>query len=268
MTSFFLKRGIHLFVTTAGRTNQQMIEKTIATANRLGVEYIPRKKKSVLRLQEERNSDCLVVGKERLELFPLGSPQPFFFHPNSAMFRIRRLLNGAHDPFAHAARLEAGMSFLDCTLGLASDSIIASFLVGDGGLVTGTEGQKYLAYVVKEGLQTWDSGLEVMNKAMARIHVIHINSLDYLKSLPRDSVDCVYFDPMFEESILESDGIKALGNLALYHDLTKDMVAEALRVARNRVILKDHFKSKRFEAFGFDVYRRKTAKFHFGVLEK
>lgn len=257
-----------MFVTTAGRTNQQMVNRTISIANYLGVEYIPRKKKSVIRLQEEWKGDCLVVGKERLELFPLGSTQPFFFHPNSAMFRIRRLLFGEHDPFAEAAKLEKGMSFLDCTLGLASDSIIASFLVGDEGTVTGTEGQKYLAYVVKEGLQTWDSGLEAMNKAMAKIQVIHINSFDYLKGLPSESVDCVYFDPMFEEKILESDGIKALGNLALYHDLTEDLVAEALRVARCRVILKDHYKSKRFEVFGFDVYRRKTAKFHFGVLEK
>lgn len=245
-----------------------MVNRTISIANYLGVEYISRNKKSVIRLQEEWKSDCLVVGKERLELFPLGSTQPFFFHPNSAMFRIRRLLNGEHDPFADAAKLEKGMSFLDCTLGLASDSIIASFLVGDEGMVTGTEGQKYLAYVVNEGLQTWDSGLEAMNKAMARIRVLHINSLDYLKVLPSESVDCVYFDPMFEEKILESDGIQALGNLALYHDLTEDLIAEALRVARCRVILKDHYKSNRFEVFGFDVYRRKTAKFHFGVLEK
>jgi hypothetical protein len=257
-----------LFVTTAGRTNQQMIEKTVAMATELGVEYIPRKKKSVLRLQEEWKSDCLVVGKDRLELFTIGSTQPFFFHPNSAMFRIKRLLNGEHDPFVNAAKLELGMSFLDCTLGLASDSIIASFLVGDEGTVTGTEGQKYLAYVVKAGMKTWDSGLEAMNKAMARIQVLHINSRDYLKCLPNESVDCVYFDPMFEETILESDGIKSLGNLALYQDLTEDLITEALRVARCRVILKDHYKSKRFDAYGFDVHRRKTAKFHFGVIEK
>lgn len=257
-----------MFVTTAGRTNDEMIVKAKETAKRLNASYIPRKKKSVLRLQDEINSDCLVVGKERLELFPQGSSQPFFFHPNSAMFRIKRLINGEHDPFADAAKLEKGMSFLDCTLGLASDSIVASYLVGENGTVTGTEGQKYLAYVVKEGLLSWESGFEVMNKAMARIKVIHINSLDYLRSLPNEAVDCVYFDPMFEESILESDGIKALGHLALYQDLNTETINEALRVAKRRVILKDHYKSKRFEAYGFVAHRRKTAKFHFGVLEK
>jgi Putative SAM-dependent methyltransferase len=257
-----------MFVTTAGRTDQPMIEAAKEIATRLEVPYITRNKKSILRLQEEANSDCFVVGKERLELYSKGSTQPFFFHPNSAMFRIKRLLNGEHDPFAEASRLSRGMTFLDCTLGLASDSIVASLLVGLEGKVTGIEGKKYLAFIVEEGLKTWDSGLPVMNKAMENIHVIQKDSLDYLMSQQNESVDCVYFDPMFEEGISESDGIKALGRLALYHDLNEETISEALRVAKRRVILKDHYKSNRFEKYGFDVLRRKTAKFHFGVLEK
>jgi predicted methyltransferase len=257
-----------MFVTTAGRTNQQMIEKAMEMAERLAVPYIPRRKKSIQTLQKETNRECMVVGKERLELFPFGAEQPFFFHPNSAMFRIKRLVNGEHDPFAEAAQLTKGMTFLDCTLGLASDSIVASYLVGDDGRVTGTEGQKYLAFMVKEGLKTWDSEISGMNRAMARIQVIYSHALEYLKSLPDNSVDCVYFDPMFDEAILESDGIKALGHIALYDDLNEETIEQALRVTNQRVLLKDHYKSKRFEHYGFHVFRRKTAKFHFGFLEK
>jgi predicted methyltransferase len=256
-----------MIVTTAGRTNQQIIEKAMEIAQQIEVPFIQRKKKSIVALQQEVNSDCMVVGKERLELFPQGANQPFFFHPNSAMFRIKRLAKGEHDPFAEAAKLSKGMTFLDCTLGLASDSIVASYLVGEEGKVTGTEAQKYLAYIVGEGLRTWDSGLTVMNSAMARINVVHSRSMDYLKTLPDNSVDCVYFDPMFDESILESDGIKALGQIAIYDDLEEEMIEEAMRVAKHRVLLKDHYKSKRFEQFGFTVFRRKTAKFHFGFLE-
>jgi hypothetical protein len=257
-----------MFVTTAGRTNQQMIEKAMETAERLDVPYIQRRKKSIITLQKETKSECIVVGKERFELFHKESPQPFFFHPNSAMFRIKRLAIGEHDPFADAAKLTKGMTFLDCTLGLASDSIVASYLVGDEGVVTGIESQKYLAFMVKEGLRTWDSEIPDMNMAMARIKVVHNHALEYLKYLPDNSYDCVYFDPMFDESILESDGIKALGHLALYEDLNEEMIDEALRVAKYRVLLKDHYKSVRFEKYGFHVYRRRTAKFHFGVLEK
>jgi DeoR/GlpR family transcriptional regulator of sugar metabolism len=73
---------------------------------------------------------------------------------------------------------------------------------------------------------------------------------------------------MFDESILESDGIKALGQIALYDDLNEETIEEALRVSNRRVLLKDHYKSKRFEKYDFHVMRRKTAKFHFGFLEK
>lgn len=257
-----------MFVTTAGRTNQQMIEKAIEIANRLAVSYIPRRKKSIQTLQKEFNSECIVIGKERLELFSPGAEQPFFFHPNSAMFRIKRLANGEHDPFVDATQLTKGMTFLDCTLGLAADSIVASYIVGGEGKVTGTEGQKYLAFMVKEGLKTWDSEIPEMNRAMARIEVIHSRSLEYLNSLPENSVDCVYFDPMFDEAILESDGIKALGHIALYDDLTEEMIKQALRASKNRVTLKDHYKSKRFEKYGFRVLKRKTSKFHFGYIEK
>jgi hypothetical protein len=257
-----------MFVTTAGRTNEHMIERAMGTAAILGVEYIPRNKKSIQSLQKEMDSDCIVVSKERNELFAKGERQPFFFHPNSAMFRIKRLMKQEHDPFADVSCLTEGMSFLDCTLGLASDSIVASYLVGETGKVIGVEGQSFLAFLVKMGLCKWDSGHSAMNDAMKRIQVVNDKALNVLQSLQNDSFDCVYFDPMFEESVLESDGIKALGQFALYDDLLEETVREALRVSRQRVVLKDHYKSSRFEKFGFRVLRRKTAKFHFGWIEK
>lgn len=257
-----------MFVTTSGRTNQQMIERAVEMAGELGVSYIPRNKKSIQSLQTEKGSDCIVAGKKRLELFCNGENQPFFFHPNSAIFRIKRLINGEHDPFAVAAKLSAGMTFLDCTLGLASDSIIASWLVGESGKVTGLEGQKFLAYLVKRGLKSWDSGIASINRAMVRVQVINMLAHHYLMNLPTNSIDCVYFDPMFEESILESDGIKSLGYFAIREDISEKTMKEALRVARYRVVLKDHYKSSRFDRFGFNVHRRKTAKFHFGWIEK
>ncbi|WP_223593346.1 class I SAM-dependent methyltransferase [Neobacillus bataviensis] len=257
-----------MFVTTSGRTTQQLNEKAMDIAATLDVPYLPRKKKSVQLLQEKCDSDCLVVGKERLELFQKGEQEPFFFHPNSAMFRIKRLMRGEHDPFADAAKLSPGMTVLDCTLGLASDSIVASFLVGKEGSVTGIEGEKFLAYIVKEGLKTWDTGIPQMNEAMERINVIQSASLDYLKGLKDASVDCVYFDPMFEESIIGSVGIKPLTHFAIYNDLDEETMEEALRVAKFRVVLKDHFRSSHFEKYGFQVFRRQNAKFHFGYIEK
>ena len=73
---------------------------------------------------------------------------------------------------------------------------------------------------------------------------------------------------MFEENIFESDGIKGVRSLAIDEALTKETMDHAYRVAKARVVLKDHFRSLRFEQFGFQVQIRKNAKFHFGILEK
>ncbi|MCM3766653.1 class I SAM-dependent methyltransferase [Neobacillus niacini] len=257
-----------MFVTTGGRTNQYMIDKAKGIADALDVMYVPRRKKSIHLLQHDCDSDCLVVGKERLELYKKGETEPFFFHPNSAMFRIKRLLRGEHDPFAQAAQLSKGKKILDCTLGLAGDAIVASFLTGKSGQVIGIEGQKYVAYIVQEGLCTWDPGFSEMKEARERIEVVRAPAFQFLKSLPDASYDCVYFDPMFDENIRESFGIRGLTKFAINDEFDDALIMEALRVTKSRVVLKDHYKSDRFEKFGFKVSVRKNAKFHFGFIEK
>ncbi|WP_028401012.1 class I SAM-dependent methyltransferase [Ectobacillus panaciterrae] len=254
-----------MIVTTAGRTNQEMTVYAKQVAADLDSPFAIRKDDSVPNMQERLHDDILVVGKNRLEIYPYGGEDSFFFHPNSSSFRIKRLMRGEHDPFLQAAQLEEGMTMLDCTLGMASDSIVASYTVGASGAVTGIEGNRYLAYIVKNGLKTWHADISEMNEAMRRISVLHTDHLTYLQDCKADSFDVVYLDPMFEESILESDGIRGLKHFALYNDITDATMEEALRVAKKRVVLKDHFRSSRFELYGFSVFRRKSAKFHFGV---
>lgn len=257
-----------MIITTAGRTNEEMTMQAIKVADDLGARFVQRKKRSVQLIQQVEEEDCIVVGKERLELYPMEESEPFFFHPNSAMFRVKRLMKGENDPFVDAAGLYAGKSLLDCTLGLASDSIVASFIVGKKGKVTGIEGNPYLSYIVKNGLHSWASGIPELDQAMKRIQVINKSSLPFLKSIPDQSYDCVYFDPMFEDHTLESDGIKALKRFAIYEEMTDQVIEEAKRVAKERIVLKDYYRSSRFERFNFHEHKRKTAKFHYGVIEK
>jgi 16S rRNA G966 N2-methylase RsmD len=151
-------------------------------------------------------------------------------------------------------------------LGLGSDAIVASFAAGQQGQVVGLEGNPYLALLVKRGLKTWEDSEEKMISAMRRIEVIQADHYELLKTLPENHFDVVYFDPMFEETISESNGIKGLTHFAEGKDLSMEIINEAKRVARKRVVLKDHFRSSRFEEFGFDVLKRKTSKFHFGFI--
>ncbi|HHW37572.1 MAG TPA: class I SAM-dependent methyltransferase [Bacillales bacterium] len=257
-----------MIITTAGRTNIERIQIANRYANQLQIPYIARRKLSVEEIMEQEKDEVLVVGKNRLDIYPRNHPhEPIFFHPNSAMFRVKRVVRGEDDPFIQAARLKDGMTFLDCTLGLGSDSIVASSVVGKTGCVVGIEGNRFIAFLLQHGLKTWESGNDEMNLAMSRIEVINRNNLDFLKEQKNNSFDVVYFDPMFNIEIEESDGIKGLRIIALYTDIFDETIEEAKRVAKKRIVLKDHWKSTRFETFGFSVFRRKTAKFHFGVIE-
>ncbi|KMJ59671.1 hypothetical protein AB685_02020 [Bacillus sp. LL01] len=256
-----------MIVTTAGRTNEQMIQTARKIANDLGYHYYQRNKKSIGAISEERQQDVLVIGKNRYEWYRLGEADPVFFHPNTAAFRAKRWQKGEVEPFLLATDLNTGMSFLDCTLGLASDSIMASMATGEHGQVTGVEGNKLLAYLVKTGLKNWESDIGQMNEAMKRIKVLEGKHQHILTSLPENSFDVVYFDPMFENQIKESNGISPLRKVAVYDELTEQTILDAKRVARNRIVLKDHWQSERFGKFGFTVNKRKTAKFHYGYLK-
>lgn len=255
-----------MIVTTAGRTNEVMKQQAKDAAYLLGCKYVDRNKKTVRSLLSFYKEDVLVAGKERYELFAVNGEEPFFFHPSSAMFRVKRLQKKEYDPFIEACNLSAGKSFLDCTLGLASDSIVASYAVGDSGTVEGLEASPVIAFIVKKGLSSWQADEEDIDRAMRRIKVTAAHALDELKKRQDDSVDCIYFDPMFEEQI-DSDGIKPLKSLAVYEEWTSAMIKEARRVAKERVVLKDHYKSSRFEDFNFKRIDRKTAKFHYGIIE-
>jgi len=262
------RKRIAMIVTTVLRTEEKLTVEALEIAEYLQLPFVKRRKKSVNMLKKEYGTDVLVIGKNRYELFMHAQSEPFFFHPNSAVFRIKRIQKNEHDPFIEATNLQNGSSFLDCTFGLGSDSIVASFVVGEEGKVEGCEASHMLSFLVKKGLKTWETDCEATNLAMERIHIYHTDALAELKNRRENSIDCVYFDPMFEEEISSSAGIAPLRNLAVYQDLTEEMIKEALRVAKKRVVLKDHFRSKRFEKFGFSVIKRKSAAFHYGILLK
>jgi predicted methyltransferase len=256
-----------MIVTTAGRTNDIMVERAQKIAKNLKAPYVERKKLSTAKMKENYNDDILVVGKERNEIFTLNECEPIFFHPNSAMFRVKRVISGERDPFINVCKLSKGDSLLDCTLGLASDSIVASFTVGSNGRVVGLEANPYISFLVKSGLKEWQTSLKSMNDAMKRIDVINENYTKFLPTLDSNSFDVVYFDPMFDTTISSSQGIQGIKNLALHQTISKDIIAHAKRVAKRRVVIKNHWQSEMFDDLGFTVLKRPTAKFHYGFID-
>lgn len=255
-------------VTTAGRPDERSLKLAEEAAKELGYTFVPRKKRSVMRLQKEYQCSVMIAGHERFELYRPNMEKPFFFHPNSAMFRLKRLLKGETDPLIEVAALEEGDTFLDCTLGLASDSLIAAFAVGATGKVLGLEKDADVAFIVKEGLKNFPTTVIELEEVMARIHVAQADAVTYLSGLADDTWDVVYIDPMFTAAIEASSNFTPLREVGAGGALTKKWVDEAFRVAKRRVVIKDYFNSPMFEAFNFKQIIRPNTKFHFGYLEK
>ncbi|MDI5787935.1 class I SAM-dependent methyltransferase [Bacillus licheniformis] len=120
---------------------------------------------------------------------------------------------------------------LDCTLGLGSDAIIASLAAGEQGEVRGIEKARFSLFLSRRGFNRGRPAL-TFGSGDERIRVHSGDSIDYLLELDDASADIVYFDPMFDDGIKESDGIAPLRKWA-HSEFTLDgALHEALRVAR------------------------------------
>lgn len=251
-------------VTTAYRPNQKTDELAARVAEDLHIPFVLRQKRSIEKIQSDEQADVLVAAKERLEFYPLGKTEPFFFHPNSAAFRTKRPLD--QDPLIEVSGLAEGDVLIDCTLGMASDAIVASQKVGGSGQVIGCEAHPSLAYIVAKGLKEYEK-MPHLTEAMKRIEVVALDAVSFLAALEDKSADVVYMDPMFTEVISESSNFLPLRGAARAGQLTDDWVAQAVRVARKAVVLKAHFRSADFERYGFARRVRPNTKFHYGVMD-
>ncbi|TMW73291.1 class I SAM-dependent methyltransferase [Alteribacter natronophilus] len=259
-----------MIVTTAPKATPVMLRRAEEASSALSIPYVERGRFSVTGLQKKWRCPVLVAESSRLTLHNPGTG-PLFYHPNAAMIRAKVFLKTGEDPMIGAAGLEQGMSFADMTLGLGADALVASLAVGKCGKVFGTEHNPVLSHIVKEGLREFETGVPSVNEAMRRIRVFAHHHLKWLKTMPESSVDVVYFDPMFTEQVSGADGLSPLKNLVSTVSDTAEFhqaVREARRVARKRVVLKDHFRSGRFQEGGFSVEVRPSATYHFGVWNK
>ena len=255
-------------ITTAGRPDEQSERLAAFACEALNAVYEPRKKRSVKKISEQLHANVLVAGKHRYEYYPYGADSPFFYHPNSAAFRLKRVARGEYEPLLAACNLERGDTFLDCTVGIGSDALLAAYAVGDSGRIVGVEADPNVAFIVKNGMQTYDTSELPLTAVMRNIEIVHANAIDYLQTLQDNAFDVVYMDPMFEQVIEEATNFETLRAAGQHIVLNEQWVQQALRVAKKRVVLKAHFESPYFEQFGFTRDVRLTAKFHYGYIEK
>lgn len=207
--------------------------------------------------------------------------QLLFFHPSMSLLRLLNIIRGKGDRFLQASGLNRGDSFLDGTMGLASDTLIAAWAVGERGKILALESSPLIYALVSDGLkrlkmlsppdisntlkqQAW---LE-LSKASGCIEAYLANHLEFLKQMPDSSVDIIYFDPMFRITRAKSSSIQPVKTWSNPDPLQLETIAEARRVARRRIVLKERKNSPEFLRLGFKITgENKYSPVNFGVID-
>lgn len=242
-------------VTTSLAMNEQVVQRAQQIARQLNVAYVERQKKSIGQLLKE-TSFLVVVYKEKMVVESASGS--FFFHPDTAILRIK----ASRDPLLDLVG-SPRQRILDCTMGLATDSLV---LASAGHSVTALESSALIHLIVSQGLAQTDCRHARIQSAMQSLRTICTDSLSFLRRAETHSYDVVYFDPMFVEAIPESQNLAGLTPLANNQGLSEDLLQEAKRVARKKIILKGHFRDTSFERLGFKRLVRPNQKFHYGEM--
>ncbi|MDD4657946.1 MAG: class I SAM-dependent methyltransferase [Eubacteriales bacterium] len=250
-----------MLVTTARKPSKATEAEAREIAAAHGIPCLPRGNRNLESLLREFNT-VLVLSDRGLSCFTPGGE--LFFHPNMAAVRIRLLRQGKEDKMLDICELTPGDSFLDCTAGLCSDSLVAKYQVGEKGRVLSLEQSLPIYLVMLHGLK--NANPPRFRELARGIELVHADFRSYLQQLPPRSFDVVYFDPMFDVPVLEASSLMPLRPLACDKPLTPGDIDLAARVARRRVVVKQRsfFDFSRLGMSQRGGPRRKTA---YGVLE-
>lgn len=204
---------------------------------------------------------------EKQGAYALREGESFRSHPGMGLLRVRRLLAGdPHDQLLNVAGIRDGEHVLDATFGFGQDALVLAWAAGANGRVTALESSRTLAALAFAGMPYWaEPGAELGR----RIDLRHADHAVFLERAPDRSFDVVVFDPMFRRPKAAAPGFDFLRTVANDQALSPEIVAQARRVARRLVVLKDAVPGRELDRLGFKkeaVRLSRTATFLFGTL--
>ena len=231
--------AIKFAVTSNKNDTKTLKEQARAWAKQLQVPYIKRYENGALdAMLEDHHIDALLIsGKKGPQLY--SREGMLMYHPGLGKVRWQRVVQRHEtDNFLTAMDIRPGQRVLDCTVGLAADALLASHAVGKEGKVVGLEASLPLWFLTSRGIMSYRSKIPELVQDLQRVEIIHAEASAYLKTLPENSFDSVYFDPMFRQPVRKSSEMIPLRPLAFHELLTWEMVVLALKVAP-RVVIKE-----------------------------
>lgn len=228
------------FAVTCNKNETRFLEKQAKDwARQLQVAYQPRYENGSLdaMLQDFRLDALLIASKKGPQIYTREGM--LYYHPGLGKVRWQRVVQRHEtDNFLTALDVKNGQRVLDCTVGLAADALLASYAVGKTGQVTGLEASLPLWFMTSRGVKVYRGSIPALAEDLHRIEILHAEADAYLHTLPRDSYDVVYFDPMFRRPVKKSSEMTPLRPLAYSEPLAPESVELALTVAP-RVVIKE-----------------------------
>ncbi len=226
---------MHLVVTTGQDPPSGLVERAREVAARCGLAYVPRTDSLPRVLRRCGAEGAYVVTTPLAEIRARG--QHLSAHPSTARVCLH---TGRRHPLLRAVAPADGAPVrhvVDATLGQAKDALHLAAVLGCR--VTGLERAPLLACLAEDGLARFAArGEAPWAEAAPRIAVEVADAETWLAERPAGSADVVYLDPMFPSPLEAGAGFDLLRALAHPAPLTPGLLAEARRVAAQRVVLK------------------------------
>ena len=227
-----------MIVTTSARARPELVAEAEAWGERLGALVVPRRGGLAKLIASYGVQGALVITPERPVYVEPARDLEYFFHPGMAKPRLHNCRRGHEDPMLQAMRLQPGDSVLDCTLGRATDAVVAAWKAGPQGRVVGFEKSRVLAELTIHGLAHYVDPSRELTALLRRIEGHWGDYNTVLLALPDACHEVVYFDPIFDQPLELSPAMAPLRALADPSPLAPAALAEARRVARRCVVIK------------------------------
>ncbi|MCL6637468.1 MAG: class I SAM-dependent methyltransferase [Alicyclobacillus sp.] len=240
-----------LICTTPWHATAAAWQRAAVLAEWFQARLVPRRQRNIEALFATEGADALVVADEPPRLYHRLAPtQPLFFHPGLACQRLRVLRRGGVDRLLQAARIRSGDVVVDATLGAGVDALVLAYGVGRSGQVWALESSWVLARVFQYAQRCHGHGYRDIAELLPRIQVHIGDHTAWLAALPDDSVDVVFFDPMFRQPLhAPANRVEAVRAWASPAALSTEAWQQAQRVARRCVVFKERPRSGEFARF-------------------
>lgn len=242
------------------------VEMAKKEAQRFGLPFYERDESGMLRKPE--NVDGLLVYTRRLPEFHTKDAC-YSFHLGTAKLRILQLKRGNGDRLVNLLPKKDNLSVLDATFGAGGDSLVISWALRENGIITSLEKSVPLFAIGEAGIQGFKKAEPDILEALSRIHLVNRDFKTWIREAEDNSVDVIYIDPMFRHPVKRRENHIEAFRLAASHDeLTPDILKEAARVARDRVIVKERPFSRLFKSGLFTFIDAKRGQSTaYGVIE-